>query len=101
MTQIASANPTQPTPRARFQKQHPHLFYLDPDERERDELAAYLKNTGFLSKDEPVQSVTRAGDGNMNCTVRVYTHRRSFIVKQSRPWVEKYPQFDEIGRAHV
>jgi 5-methylthioribose kinase len=29
----------------------------------------------------------------MNCTVRVATGRRSFIVKQARPWVEKYPQF--------
>jgi 5-methylthioribose kinase len=92
MTQTAFANPTQPTPRARFQDQHPGLFYLDPEERE--DLAAYLKNAGFLSIDEQVQSVTRAGDGNMNCTVRVTTRPRSFIVKQSRPWVEKYPQFD-------
>jgi len=29
----------------------------------------------------------------MNCTVRVSTSAGSFIVKQSRPWVEKYPQF--------
>jgi 5-methylthioribose kinase len=92
MTETASVNRTQPTSRARFHRQHPGLFYLDP--AERDELAAYLKNTGFLSKDEQVQSVNRAGDGNMNCTVRVTTHQRSFIVKQSRPWVEKYPQFD-------
>ncbi len=29
----------------------------------------------------------------MNCTLRVSTSRGSLIVKQSRPWVEKYPQF--------
>jgi 5-methylthioribose kinase len=92
MTQTASANPAQPTPRARFQLEHPGLFYLDPDER--DELAAYLKHAGVLPEDEQVQSVSRAGEGNMNCTVRATTPRRSFIVKQARPWVEKYPQFD-------
>ncbi len=27
----------------------------------------------------------------MNCTLRVTTPRRSIIVKQGRPWVEKYP----------
>ena len=27
----------------------------------------------------------------MNLTLRVDTGQRSFIVKQSRPWVEKYP----------
>lgn len=27
----------------------------------------------------------------MNCTLRVTTNRQSLIVKQSRPWVEKYP----------
>lgn len=27
----------------------------------------------------------------MNCTLRVETSRRSLILKQSRPWVEKYP----------
>jgi 5-methylthioribose kinase len=36
----------------------------------------------------------KAGEGNMNCAVRVKTQDRSLIVKQSRPWVEKYPQFE-------
>jgi len=27
----------------------------------------------------------------MNCTVRVKTGKRSFILKQSRPWVERFP----------
>jgi 5-methylthioribose kinase len=40
---------------------------------------------------ERVEAVERAGEGNMNCVLRVRTAQRSFIVKQSRPWVEKYP----------
>ncbi|MBO0726202.1 MAG: phosphotransferase, partial [Blastocatellia bacterium] len=34
----------------------------------------------------------KAGAGNMNYTLRVRTPARSFILKQARPWVEKYPQ---------
>ncbi|HBY59069.1 MAG TPA: aminoglycoside phosphotransferase, partial [Solibacterales bacterium] len=37
-------------------------------------------------------SVERAGNGNMNMTVRVRTADWSFILKQARPWVVKYPQ---------
>ena len=33
----------------------------------------------------------RAGEGNMNCVVRVRFPNRSLILKQARPWVEKYP----------
>jgi 5-methylthioribose kinase len=29
----------------------------------------------------------------MNCTVRVETNTGAFILKQSRPWLEKYPNF--------
>lgn len=35
--------------------------------------------------------MARAGEGNMNCVVRVRLSDRSLIVKQARPWVEKYP----------
>lgn len=51
----------------------------------------YLSGRGWLQDGERVESVTRAGEGNMNCTLRVQTDRRSIIAKQSRPWVEKYP----------
>ncbi len=46
-----------------------------------------------MAEHEPITAVGRAGEGNMNCTLRVRTDRRSVIVKQARPWVEKYPQF--------
>ncbi len=40
---------------------------------------------------ETIVSVDKAGEGNMNLTLRVTTDQRSVIVKQARPWVEKYP----------
>lgn len=51
-----------------------------------------LHRLGWLAPDETVQRLERAGEGNMNLTLRMNTPRRSFILKQSRPWVEKYPQ---------
>lgn len=74
-----------------FRQQHPAIFYLNP--ARPDELAAYLGQHGLLADGETIKSVRKAGEGNMNCTVRVVTECRSLIVKQSRPWVEKYPQF--------
>lgn len=63
-------------------------------------LADRLRAAGLLDATEPVLSLARAGEGNMNCTLRVVTPRRSLIVKQARPWVEKYPQFDApVSRA--
>jgi 5-methylthioribose kinase len=55
-------------------------------------LQTYLRRSGAIGDSETVRSVEKAGEGNMNCTARVLTNERSFIVKQSRPWVEKYPQ---------
>ncbi len=41
---------------------------------------------------ENLKSVEKAGEGNMNAVVRVRTESKSFIIKQARPWVEKFPQ---------
>lgn len=79
------------TPRARFEHQYPDVFYLDPGEPAK--LGVYLSRAGVLATEESILVVARAGEGNMNCTVRVTTNTQSFIVKQARPWVEKYPQF--------
>lgn len=64
-------------------------FFLRADDHEA--LAAYLRGRGWIAHDEVVHSVAPAGDGNMNCTLRVVTSDRRLIVKQGRPWVEKYP----------
>ncbi|MFN8344524.1 MAG: phosphotransferase [Spirosomataceae bacterium] len=55
-------------------------------------LEDYLKSKNWLKEHEPILSLEKPGEGNMNCTIRVRTHDRTFIVKQSRPYVEKYPQ---------
>ena len=63
--------------------------HLDPDDR--DALSRYLRSQGLLDPDEGLLEAAKAGEGNMNLTLRLRTARRSLIVKQSRPWVEKYP----------
>jgi len=72
-------------------EREPGLFFLD--HREPASLEFYLREKSVLQQQERILSCERAGEGNMNCTVRVRTPVRSLIVKQSRPWVEKYPQF--------
>jgi 5-methylthioribose kinase len=57
---------------------------------------------GFLLPAESFLTVSKAGEGNMNLTLRVVTNERSFILKQARPWVEKYPSIEApAGRALV
>lgn len=50
-----------------------------------------LRNLGVCQESETVKQIEKAGDGNMNLVLRVTTDRQSVIVKQARPWVEKYP----------
>lgn len=76
--------------RDEFRVSHPDVFLLDADDPVG--LTAYLRARGWLAADEPVVSAFPPGDGNMNYTLRIVTPGRSFIVKQSRPWVEKYDQ---------
>jgi len=78
------------TPHA-FRESHPDLFFLDSSNPA--ELEQYLKDRSLLPANEFILRLEKAGDGNMNCTLRFATAKRSLIVKQARPWVEKYPQF--------
>lgn len=56
------------------------------------ELESYLHSQSWLDEDESVSKVEKPGEGNMNFTMRVYTSLgKTFIVKQSRDYVEKYP----------
>ena len=64
--------------------------FLDPSDI--SSLERYAKGRGFISADESLVSAEKAGEGNMNLTLRLKTDTRSFILKQARPWVEKYPQ---------
>ena len=56
------------------------------------ELQDYLLANEWLEPQESILSVEKPGEGNMNVVLRVTTDERSFILKQSRPYVEKYQQ---------
>ncbi|MBS0661063.1 MAG: phosphotransferase [Verrucomicrobia bacterium] len=72
----------------RFRAEHPGVFVLAADDLPA--LQRYLADRGWLGADESIESAAKAGEGNMNYTLRVRTDRRTLIVKQARPWVEKY-----------
>ncbi len=67
---------------------YPGAFFLSADV---PAVASYLAAKNWLAAHEVVERLARAGEGNMNCVLRVFTSERTFILKQSRPWVEKYP----------
>ena len=57
-----------------------------------DELTSYLKQKNiFLEEDEYVENIEIAGEGNMNVVLRVFSNKNTFILKQSRTFVRKYP----------
>lgn len=59
---------------------------------DKTELTKYLLDKNWLAAGELIQSVEKPGEGNMNFTLRIITGERRFIIKQSREYVEKYPQ---------
>jgi len=59
---------------------------------DKTSLESYLKGQGWLLLNEKITAIEIPGAGNMNFTIRVKTGKRSFIIKQSREYVEKYPQ---------
>lgn len=66
------------------------MFILDAEAP--NQLSLYLLAKNWLAADEKLISATKAGDGNMNYVLRISTNFRTFIIKQSRAYVEKYPQ---------
>jgi len=57
-----------------------------------EDVGDYIRARNCLNHGEFVYDVAMAGQGNMNYLVRVTTNLRTFILKQSRPWVEKYSE---------
>lgn len=53
-------------------------------------LEAYMVSQGWWAKDEHISKISKAGEGNMNVVLRITTNQRSFVLKQSRPFVQKY-----------
>jgi 5-methylthioribose kinase len=78
------------TKQEEFRTLFPRTYFLDPGDLAS--LADYLIRAGRLACGETLAGAEKAGEGNMNCTVRVRTSTGSVILKQSRPWLEKYPQ---------
>jgi len=75
--------------RLQFKSQYSKAFFLDYDVQS---LSNFLKEQAFLLPQEEISKLEKPGEGNMNFVLRVITNQRTFIAKQARPWVEKYPQ---------
>jgi 5-methylthioribose kinase len=78
------------SPREQFKTFSPESIYLDLHHPQ--ELFDLLYQNGWINPTDKNLSLEKPGEGNMNLVVRVKTDSGSIIVKQSRPWVEKYPQ---------
>jgi 5-methylthioribose kinase len=74
--------------RTAFVASHGHVVLLDPADAPGVE--QYLLAQGLAARSELPARVERAGAGNMNLALRVTLGGRSLILKQGRPWVEKY-----------
>ena len=65
------------------------------------DLTAFCHRHGLLGETTRVRRAEPAGDGNMNLTLRLHLEGggdngrpTTAILKQSRPWVQKYPQIE-------
>lgn len=55
------------------------------------EIESLLRSNEWMDSDENiVHKLEKPGEGNMNVVIRVITNKRSLILKQSRPYVNKY-----------
>ena len=69
------------------------MFHIDLD-TPTTQLQDYLNSHNWLVPNEKLLSLEKPGEGNMNVVLRVHTNVRSFILKQSRPYVQKYQQIE-------
>jgi len=90
MPQAKCQSATRPKQERFFASAPRTAFFLDADDP--NGVATFLSRRAWIESGESLESVETAGQGNMNYVVRVKTSRRTFILKQSRPWVEKYPE---------
>jgi len=66
---------------------------MDPLRLDDATLPEYLRGAGLLRAGEVV-AVEPAGDGNINWVRRVRGSGRSFVVKQARPTLERFPEYE-------
>lgn len=53
---------------------------------------ALIQNLGFWRVGEKINSTSVPGESNMNLVLRIETNLGSYILKQAKPYVRKYPQ---------
>lgn len=75
-----------------FLNRYPGRYFLDPEDAAA--LTDFVRSRGWITAKETVRNIEKAGDGNMNLTLRVQTSQGGIILKQARPWVEKYPEIE-------
>ncbi|MEO1023179.1 MAG: hypothetical protein AAFW89_11610, partial [Bacteroidota bacterium] len=76
--------------RQRYYELYPNSFFLDMEDGIG--LQQYLRMRGWITRHQELKLIEKPGAGNMNCILRIrLTDGKSFIIKQSRPWVEKFP----------
>eukprot|EP01060_Flectonema_neradi_P011666 TRINITY_DN1869_c4_g1_i1.p1 TRINITY_DN1869_c4_g1~~TRINITY_DN1869_c4_g1_i1.p1 ORF type:complete len:376 (+),score=64.53 TRINITY_DN1869_c4_g1_i1:67-1194(+) len=77
---------------AELRAKYPNMFIMSADVSLAD-LTNYLQSKEWIGKGESVVKLSGAGEVfNMNCTMRAeLTNDKSVIIKQSRPFVERYP----------
>ena len=89
---LAASMSSAPLPRTRFAETHPGVLLLDLHDRAG--IDGYLLRRGLAEGSELPARIESAGSGNMNLTLRVTLLNRSLILKQGRPWVEKYDHLE-------
>lgn len=68
----------------------------------RSAILDYLQDKGWMEPYEEVLRLEKPGEGNMNVVVRVVGDSRRLILKQAKPFVNKYPQIPApVDRAEV
>lgn len=78
-----------PTSTGRHPPGAPEPLWLAP--QDHAPIAYVLRLLGWLGDNDVLTGAARAGDGNLNLVLRVESGARTAILKQARPWVEKYP----------
>ncbi|MGB5357868.1 MAG: phosphotransferase [Eudoraea sp.] len=56
------------------------------------ELEDFFNSKNWLEPQEKIENISNPGEGNMNVVLRIKTSERSLILKQSRPFVQKYQE---------
>ena len=57
-----------------------------------DGVSDHIRTLGWITADETITGLASAGEGNMNRTLRAMVGSRSIILKQSVPFVARYPE---------